>query len=121
MSRKFIELEVGQHFLYEGARYIKSSPLKGRDTATGQERFMARSAMVEAEEGGAPRIAPKPTQTLPADEVVRALDRFTERCRLAISALGDEACEEMKDRLRQAIVAARRECEEALGLSNTSR
>jgi hypothetical protein len=120
LSHKFVALEVGQRFLYEGAEYIKSSPLKGRNTATGQERLMARSSIVQVDAGGAPRVAPKPAQTLPADDVVRALDRFAERCRVAIGTLGDETREEVKERLRQAILAARRECEETLRLSNTS-
>src|SRR5690606_3785310 len=58
-AMKFSELPVGQHFEYEGERYLKSGPLVATHEASGQRRFMPRYGAVTP-------ISAKPETPAPA-------------------------------------------------------
>lgn len=47
METKFHLLPVGQHFEWEGKRYVKTTPLIANQLPDGGQRFIPRSTMVK--------------------------------------------------------------------------
>lgn len=80
MESKFHLLGVGQHFEWEGKRYVKSTPLLATQVPEGGQKFMPRAALVRlvGEEISAPR-ADTPA-TLDSATVREAIERYHQRC-----------------------------------------
>jgi hypothetical protein len=114
MQIKFIQLEIGQRFLFEGHAYTKSTPLMARSETNGQERFVPRSAVVETEERTAPPSA-APTPPLQRVEVQQAWQQFQGHCSAALARLDEDGDKDL-EALRRELAAARTEFEERLGL-----
>lgn len=81
METKFHLVAVGQHFEWDGKRYVKSTPLLATQVPEGGQKFMPRAALVKVvgSEG-----APAPTVEKPAmldSTTVRgAIERYHQRC-----------------------------------------
>ncbi len=73
---KFSQLAIGQHFVWDGRIWVKSTPLQADPTDGGKRRLIPRSAAIEpVESADAPAPAPRP-ETIPLDQLEQAMDAF---------------------------------------------
>jgi hypothetical protein len=115
MSRKFIEIGIGQGFRFEGASYVKTAPLMARNEATGRERFMPRSACVETEGEQMPPSV-MTSGDLPAAEVKQAWRQFHARCAASLAGIASRVEPQVRRELESELASAQREFEQALRL-----
>jgi hypothetical protein len=91
---KFHQLPVGSRFSYQGETLIKTSPLVASFAATGQQKFMPRSAEVSplpADAAADPVTAPTPQPLLDSGEVGMAFEDFYRICRDNLDRLAGRA------------------------------
>lgn len=115
MLIKFIQLQPGQAFVFEGQPYVKSSPLMARNETTGQERFIPRSAFVES--GAATAAPPEPRREPVSAEVRNAWSAFRHRLAELTTRLEEQLDEERAAELRRSLTQAAEEFERQLGLT----
>jgi hypothetical protein len=108
---KFPQLPIGERFEYQGETLVKIGPMTACNDCGGDSRLIPRSAVVIPT--GAPTATPPTVPTLTQALVREALATWDERWRTAIGGL-DEATQVA---LEAALVAARREFADRLGLT----
>jgi hypothetical protein len=86
-----------------------------RNEATGQERFMPRSALVETDGEALPAPA-MPAHNLAAAEVQRAWQQFHERWAVSIASVAGRVDPELHQRLERELAATSNDFERTLGL-----
>ena len=102
---KFHELAIGQRFEFDGAAYVKTSPMLASPQEGSASRFIARYAQVHPLDGvKAPATAHRP---LRADEIVAAFDVFYGCCTQELAR--SELAAEQRESLGAAIDAGRDE------------
>lgn len=81
METKFHLVTVGQHFEWDGKRYVKSTPLIATQVPEGGQKFMPRAALVKVigSEGEPAPITEKAT-TLDSTAVRSAIESYHQRC-----------------------------------------
>lgn len=87
---KFSQLAVDQVFEHAGERYVKIGPLTARHERTGQQKFLARAALVQPIGGSAPEKAASKRDALPADQVLAAFEDFHDHCLKTLAELRTE-------------------------------
>lgn len=85
---KFNNLEIGQRFEFEGAAYVKTSPVLAVPADGGGSKFMARYVMVRLPDGDAPRAKEEQEKILRAGEVLAAFEVYHSACREELEKLG---------------------------------
>lgn len=78
---KFHDLAVGQRFEYDGAVYVKTSPVLAGRADGGGSRFMPRYVMVRLPDDAAPRTEVKQEKPLRAEAVLAAFEAYHAQCR----------------------------------------
>lgn len=79
METKFHLLAIGQHFAWEGKRYVKSTPLIASELPAGGQKFMPRAALVTVEDGLRVETPPEPDAPLDSTRVHAAIARYHQR------------------------------------------
>lgn len=105
---KFSQLAVGQVFEHAGERYVKIGPLTARHERTGQQKFLARAALVQSIGGPAPEKAAAKRDALPADQVLIAFEGYHDQCLQALAELQTELPSASWERVRRHLQEARR-------------
>jgi hypothetical protein len=102
---KFHDIAIGQRFEFDGAVYVKTSPMLASPQEGSASRFIARYAQVNLLDGaGAPANLAE-ARVLRADEVVAAFDLFYSCCTRELA--GCELAADRLENLRAAIDAGR--------------
>lgn len=101
METKFHLLTVGQHFEWEGKRYVKTTPLLATQVPEGGQKFMPRAALVKVVGADAvpASVSAAPAQ-LDTIAVRTALERHHQRC-MALSAANGQLQEELAQLYRE--------------------
>ncbi len=73
---KFLQLKIGQKFEYQGATYIKSSPLVASHAETGEQRLIPHYAAIVITDTTMPSEHKQITPHLNASQVQIAFDKF---------------------------------------------
>ena len=118
---KFHQLSMGQRFEFEGDVYVRTRPLIAVHEASGQQRFIRRSASVKAlPPVAAPATLQKDvaaqTGGLGTTAVREAFDDFYARCLLGFDELEGIVDSERIKQLRGNLEVARRRFLESLSL-----
>ena len=98
---KFPQLPIGQAFSYQGEGYVKTGPVTGRNLATGAQRMIPRSALVEPQQAAA-EPAQKVPRSLDPDAVLSALDALEARLQARIATLDPKLEEELSALMTEA-------------------
>jgi len=86
---KFHELGIGQKFEFQGAAYVKTTPMIASAIENSTQKFMARSAPVKPLEVSASPAGP--IQAMLHTEIVHtAFETFYARCQAALEEIQNE-------------------------------
>ncbi len=111
---KFQHLQVGQRFEYQGAVYVKSSPLVANHCETGVAKMIPRSAVLKPVDLPDGEKKPHARPGLDAGKVRQAMNNFERQCR---EALTDSGLDEARQRkLASRFATFHRQLLETLGL-----
>lgn len=84
---KFHDLEIGQRFEFEGAAYVKTSPVLAGQVEGGGSKFMARYLAVKLLDGAASSAQAAQKKMLRAGEVLSAFEAYHSACREELEKL----------------------------------
>ena len=84
---KFHDLAIGQRFEFEGAVYVKTSPVLASREDGGEKKFLARYVVVQPLDGAEQRLANKAGKLLQAEAVLAAFNAYHTHCREALERL----------------------------------
>lgn len=86
---KFHELVIGQKFEFQGAAYIKTTPMIASAIESSTQKFMARSAQVRLLEVLAPPAKPEKS-VIHTETVHTAFEKFFAHCQAALTEIQGE-------------------------------
>ncbi|HEY0721172.1 MAG TPA: hypothetical protein VGE50_07955 [Gammaproteobacteria bacterium] len=93
METKFHLLAIGQHFEWEGKRYVKTTPLLASEPEGGQ-KFMPRAALVQVTGELPTQQPPGPAAMLDAARVRAAIERYHQQARQLCDSSGQRKLEQ---------------------------
>jgi hypothetical protein len=113
---RFHQLAVGTRFSFHDEIYTKVSPLIAVQEQSGEQKFMAQSALVQRLEGPEDKPPPAGSDRLDAADVLRAFDNFYEDCLETLHRLDAMGESLGVERARKDLSQARRRFLRALSL-----
>lgn len=113
---KFHLLPIGSHFRLNDENYIKSTPLVGENTDTGEQKLIRRATVVEPIQSNIKTEPAHLPDTLPASDVASALGAYHDSCMAILSDASAHLPEEMDSEFRSRLDFARRDCLARLGM-----